>query len=150
MAVLNQNQFTQGPVLGAPDLAFNFNTKSVLINPSSVAAKLQVGQALKLIAGNTPQILTDQAASADVPFGVIIFNNKKNLYTAGQTVEVACKGNVVYLQSAAAITRGAAVENVPADVTVQTKASGARLGYALDQATGAGQLIRVEIDPAAA
>lgn len=150
MAVLNQNQFAQTPVLGAPDLAFNFNTKSVLINPSSVATKLQVGQALKLIAGNVPQILTDEAGSTDIPFGVIIFSLKKNLYAAGNTVEVACKGNVIYLESAAAITRGAAVENVPASVTIQTKASGARLGYALDQATGAGQLIRVEIDPAAA
>lgn len=149
-AVLNPNQFAQTPVVGAPDLAFNFNTKSVLIDPESVATKLVAGQAVKLVAGAVPQILVDQAASADKPFGVIIFSLKKNTYTKGQTVEVACKGNVVYLEAAAAITRGATVENVPTGPTVQTKASGAQLGIALDQASAAGDIIRVEIDPAAA
>ena len=148
--MLNSNQFAQTSVLGSPDLAFNFNTKSVLLDPESVATKLQVGQAVKLVAGAVPQILVDQANSADVPFGVIIFSMKKNTYRKGQTVEVACKGNVLYLEAAAAVTRGAAVENVPTGPTVQTKASGARLGYALDQASGAGELIRVEIDPASA
>lgn len=150
MAVLNQNQFAQTSVLGSPDLAFNFNTKSVQINPESVSTKLQVGQAVKLIAGNVPTILTDMADSTDIPFGVIVYNLKKNTYAAGDVVEVACRGNVIYLESAAAISRGATVENVPTGPTVQTKASGAGLGVALDQATGAGQLIRVEIDPSAA
>lgn len=147
----NSNQFAQTALLGAPDLAFNFNTKSVQIDPESVATGLQVGQAMKLVAGAVPTILVDQADSTDIPFGVIWYSPKKNTSLApGKTVEVACKGSVIYLESAAAITRGAAVENVPTGPTVQTKASGARLGYALDQATGAGQLIRVEVDPAAA
>ncbi len=146
--MLNSNQFAQTPMLGSPDLAFNFNTKSVLLDPESVATKLQVGQAVKLVAGAVPQILVDQADSGDTPYGVIIFSMKKNTYTKGQTVEVACRGNVLYLEAAAAVTRGAAVENVPTGPTVQTQALGGRLGYALDQASGAGELIRVEIDPA--
>lgn len=152
MAVLNQNQFAQTPTVGSPDLAFNFNTKSVLLNPDSVATKLMVGQAVKLIAGAVPVILVDQAGAAEQPYGVIIFSLKKNVYAAGNTVEVACKGNVIYLEAAAAIARGAAVENVPggASPVVQTKAAGARLGFCLDQATAAGQIVRIEIDPAAA
>lgn len=148
--VQNLNQFAQTPGLGSPDLAYNFNTKSVQIDPDSVATKLQVGQAVKLVAGASPTIRVDEAASADQAFGVIIASLKKNTYAAGDTVEVACRGNVLYLEAAAAITRGALVENVPAGPTVQTKAAGAVLGVALDQASGPGQLIRVEIAPAAA
>lgn len=144
-----QNQFAQTPLLGQPDLSYSFNTKSVMIDPESVATKLQVGQALKLVAGATPMILADEAGSTDVPYGVIHAVNKKNVYTAGQVVEIACKGNVLYLEAAAAITRNAVVENVPGGPTVQPKASGARLGIALDQASGAGELIRIEIDPGA-
>ena len=147
-SVQNLNQFTQTPGLGSPDLAFNFNTKSVQITPDSVSTKLQVGQAVKLIAGASPTIRVDMAASADAPFGVIIASLKKNTYAAGDTVEVACRGNVIYLEAVAAINRGAEVENVPTGPTVQTKAAGARLGIALDQASGAGQLIRIEINPA--
>lgn len=145
----NLNQFSQTPSLGSPDLAFNFNTKSVVINPSSVATKLQVGQGVKLIAGAAPTILVDQAAASDVAYGVIIASLKKNVYAKGDAVEIACKGNVIYLEAAAAISRGAAVELVPTGPTVQTKASGKQLGVALDQASGAGALIRVEIDPLA-
>lgn len=148
--VQNLNQFAQTPGLGSPDLAYNFNTKSVQINPASVATKLQVGQGLKLIAGASPTIRVDQAAANEQVFGVIIASLKKNTYAAGDTVEVACRGNVVYLEAAAAINRGALVENVPTGPTVQTKASGAVLGVALDQASGPGVLIRVEIAPAAA
>jgi len=147
----NLNQFTQTPSLGAPDLAFNFNTKSVMINPNSVATALQVGQAVKLIAGNTPTILVDQAANNEKPFGVIIAQLKKNTFVKGEVVEIAGSGNVIYLESAAAISRGADVENVPTAVggpQIQTKSAGNKIGTAIDQASGAGQLIRVEISPA--
>lgn len=152
MSFQNLNQTFQTPLLGQPDLSYNFNTKSVVINPDSVATKLMVGQAVKLIAGASPVILVDQAASAEQPFGVILYQLKKNTYAAGNRIEIACKGNVIYLEAAAAITRGAIVENVPGGTApvVQTKASGARLGIALDQAAAAGDLIRIEIDPGAA
>jgi hypothetical protein len=147
-----QNQFAQTPLLGQPDLSYSFNTKSVMIDPESVSTRLQVGQALKLVAGATPMILADECGSTTQPYGVIHSVNKKNVYTKGQVVEIACKGNVIYLEAAAAILRNAVVENVPAasgGPKVQTKASGARLGIALDQASGAGELIRIEIDPGA-
>lgn len=147
-AIQKLNQFAQTPMLGSPDLAFNYNTKSALINPSSVATKLQVGQGVKLIAGASPTILVDQAAANEKAFGVIVYQLKRNTYSAGQPVEVACKGNVLYLEASAAISRGAAVELVPAGPTVVTKNTGNQLGIALDQASAAGDLIRVEIDPA--
>lgn len=145
-----QNQFAQTPLLGQPDLSYSFNTKSVMIDPESVATALQVGQALKLVAGATPMILADQAGSTEQAYGVIASVNKKNTYKAGDVVEIACKGNVLYLEAAAPILRNAVVENVPAasgGPQIQTKASGARLGVAIDQASAAGDLIRVEIDP---
>jgi len=149
----NPNQFSITPQLGSPDLAFNFNTKSVQINPNSIGA-FQVGTAVKLIAGAVPTILVDVAAGTEVIFGVIWSSLKKNVNLApGKYVEIACAGSVIYLEAAAAINRGALVEYVPAGTDgpeVQTKASGTTLGRALDQASGAGQLIRIEIQPGAA
>lgn len=145
----NQNQFNQAPMLGSADLAFNFNTKSAIINPNSVAgSQLQVGQAMKLIAGNVPGLLVDVAAITDKPFGVIANVLKKNTYSAGQAVEIACKGNVLYLETSAAVARNAVVQNDPTGPTVSTLSGGnVAIGRALDQASGTGQLIRVEIDP---
>lgn len=146
----NQNQFAPTAVLGAPDLAFNFNTKSAIIDPESTSTHLQVGQAMKLVAGAVPGLLVDVAAANEKAFGVIINSLKKNVYTKGQAVEIACRGNVLYLETSAAVSRGDIVQNDPTGPTVATLTSGAPLGLALDQADGAGVLIRVEIDPASA
>lgn len=146
---LNPNQFAMAPVLGAADLAYSYNTKSAIINPNSVATVLQVGQAMKLVSGAVPGLVVDVAAATDVPFGVITNVLKKNTYSPGQAVELSCHGNVVYLETSAAVTRGSLVENDPTGPTVKTKNTGATLGRALDQATGSGQLIRVEIAPGA-
>jgi hypothetical protein len=150
--ILNQNQFAITSQLGAPDLAYNFNTKTVQINPASIGT-FQVATAVKLIAGAVPSILVDVAAASDAIYGVIWNSLKKNVNLApGKFVEIACKGSVIYLEAAAAINRGALVEYVaagPDGPEVQTKALGTTLGRAIDQASGAGALIRVEIDPAA-
>lgn len=149
---LNPNQFSIQPQLGAPDLTFNFNTKTVQINPASVGT-FQVGTAVKLIAGAGPSILVDVAAASDNVYGVIWNSLKKNVNLApGKFVEIACAGSVIHLEAAAAVNRAALVEYVPAGTDgpeVQTKASGTALGRAIDQAAGAGTLIRIEIAPGA-
>ena len=146
---LNQNQFAQTPVLGQVDMTVNPNIKPVRINPASVATVLKSGQAFKLIAGAANEILVDVAAITDRAYGVSVYNLKKNTYAAGDVVEIACRDSVVYLESSAAISRGAKVQLDPTGPTISTLTAGtnAAIGTALDQASASGQLIRVEIYP---
>ena len=148
---LNPNSFNQPILLGMADLAFNFNTKSAIINPNSTApaagTPIQVGQAVKLITGAVPGMIVDVAASTDRPYGVIANVLKKNTYSPGDAVEIACRGNVLYLETSAAISRNSPVQCDPTGPTVSTLTTGVGLGRALDQASGTGQLIRIEIEP---
>jgi hypothetical protein len=146
---LNQNQFTQTPVLGQVDFTVSPNIKSVKINPSSVATVLQSGQAFKIVDVAGPEIIVDVAAITDVAYGVAIYNPKKNLFTAGQTIELGCVGTVIYLEASAAIARGAGVALDPTGPTVATvdTATQATIGECLDKPTAAATLARIEIRP---
>lgn len=148
---LNQNQFAQTPVLGQVDFTVSPNIKSVKINPSSVATVLQAGQAFKLVDVAGPEIIVDVAAITDLAYGVAIYNPKKNLFTAGQTIELGCAGTVVYLEASAAIARGAGVSLDPTGPTVATvnPATQATIGECLDKPTAAATLARIEIRPVA-
>ena len=144
----NQNQFAQTPVLGEVDLTKSYNVKSVKINPASVATVLQAGQVFKIVDIAGPEIIVDQCtALTDTPFGVAIYSPKKNVFVAGQTIEVACDGTVVYLESSAAAARGASVQLDSTGPTVATLVSptNGKVGFLLDKPTAAGQLVRVEI-----
>lgn len=146
----NQNQFAQTPVLGQVDMTVNPNIKSVKIDPASTSVKLQVGQAMKLVDTAGVEIIVDEAAITDQAYGVIIYNPRKNLYAAGDTVELACRGSVVYLEASAAIARGARVQNTPTGPTVSTLTAYAvncQIGISLDKPAAAATLTRVEIDP---
>jgi len=145
----NQNQFAQTSVLGKVDETVNPNIKSVRINPASVSTVLQVGQAFKLIAGAANEILVDVAAITEKSYGVLIYNLKKNVYAAGDVIGIGCRDTVISLEASAAISRGARVQLDSTGPTISTLTAGtnASIGVALDQASGAGQLIRVEIDP---
>lgn len=148
---LNQNQFAQQPIIGSVDLTVGpANVISVLLNPDSVSANpITAGQGVKLIAGDSTQILVDVVADVqDLPFGLIVFDNKKNTYLAGRTVEIALEGTVMVMECSAAINRGAFVSLTPSGPTVVTQTTGARLGVALDQTDGANQLLRIMIQRA--
>lgn len=147
----NQNQFAQTPVLGQVDMLVNPSIISVKIDPDSVATKLQVGQGFKLVDVAGPEIIVDQVDDEeDVVFGVAIYNPRKQLYAAGDTIEVAIGGSVVYLETSAAVARGAKVELDPSGPTVATLTDfpdDCQVGIALDKASASGQLIRVLIQP---
>lgn len=151
MPSLNQNQFAQTPLLGQVSLVVNPSIISVKINPESVSAKLQAGQAVKLIAGTSAEILVDVPTSdTDGPvLGVIIYNPRKNIYAAGDTVEIATAGSCVFMEAGAAINRGAKVSTTYSGPTVVTNNTAGKqiTGVAFDQAANAGDLIRVMVQP---
>jgi hypothetical protein len=147
----NQNQFGQTPVLGQVDLiAGPNNVISVKIDPASTAtqAQLSAGSPMKIVDVAGSEIIVDSAAITDRAIGVILYNPRKQLYAAGDTVEIGCRGTVVYLETSAAIARGAAVQAATATGLVATRTStNSRLGYALDKPAVANVLTRVEINP---
>jgi hypothetical protein len=147
----NQNQFKPTQVLGQLDLSINTNVKSVRIDPASVATVLTAGQAFKLVdtAGGVP--IVDVAAITEKAYGICIHSSRKDTFVAGDYIDLACFGSVIYLEASAAIARGARVQNTVAGPTVALCVPGtnAQVGVVLDKATAAGQLVRVEVYPLA-
>lgn len=158
MAFLGQsmNQFTQAPILGQVDQVPTPNVITAQIISTSTAPAIQVGDAVKLVAGTSATILVDICSGpTDGPvLGVIPYNERKNLYTAGDLIEVAQVNTYVYLKSSAAIARGDKVTTTastttadPLVTTVSVPSTQYVTGVAVDTATGANQLLRVQISP---
>lgn len=146
--VLNPNQFAQSEYLGTIDLRFPYNSVSVQID-SSQATPLYAGSAVKVVdsADGVPKVVGCSAASDSV-FGFINFDIKTVQFLANKSAEISMAGNVIYLYSTAAISRGA---QVCLDLTtnggvhsISNASSGDTVvGWAYDKATAPGQLIRV-------
>lgn len=142
------NQFVETPVIGMPDLKFNYDTVSAMIDASQVGV-LPAGQAVKLVdsAAPLPQVVAC-AANSDEVFGFISYDIKSQGYVAGDRCEIASGGNVIFLQATAAIARGAQVQldlTYIGGVATKTGSSGANIvGYAYDKAVGVG-IIRVKL-----
>lgn len=138
---------------------------SFVPNPSILSARIREGTSVVIQAGSVVNLYSGGLASGEVlidgstgptngpVWGVVIYNPRKNLHVAGTTVEVATEGSVVWLESSAAIARGAKVSSSAAtagnDPLVTTNVTSTQhiIGYALDEATAANQLIRIMIKP---
>jgi len=150
----NMNQFAQAAILGQVDLIPTPDVVSAQVNPSSALTSLQQGDAVKLITGTSGAILVDkQTGPTDAAvFGVIPYNERKNLFVKGDIVEVVRAG-YMYMLSSAAVVRGTRVaitaSTTSADPTVATDSTSGHftVGIAIDEASAANQLIRVLVSP---
>jgi|GEM_PF-904672 hypothetical protein len=153
---LNQLQFAQTAILGMA-AEQPIDTVTCQINPNTTAAYITAGCAVKLIANTGPEKVVDVTTGpTDGPvFGVIAYNPRLNVYTAGLHVEVHTDMNVLYMWSSAAINRGqrvsvtnpassAAAPTVAADVS----AGDYTVGVAETQCSAANQFIKVRVKPA--
>jgi hypothetical protein len=150
------NQFAQASILGLVELVPSPNVINAQILPTSVATAIQVGSAVKLVDGTAGAILVDVCTGpTDGPvYGYIGYNDRKNVYVAGDFVEVCAELSVVTMKTSAAVARGALVASTAAttsaDPTVATAVSTNYVGgVSLDKATAANQLIRVQVKPSA-
>lgn len=151
----NMNLFSPIPMIGALDMIPSPDVVTAQILPASALTSMQQGDAVKLVAGSSGAILVDkQTGPTDAAvFGVVPYNTRKNLYKAGDIVEVARKGSYMYMQASAAIARGARVAitagTTTTDPLVTTDATTGHftVGIAIDVAAALGDLIRVSIDP---
>lgn len=143
-----QNQFSQSVEKGQVDLKFGVGAFSCQVD-SSAPADLVAGDFVKLVdsLGGVPKVIKI-TADTDVIFGVVSFSFKNASYPALAMVEIlGMKNGVIFLESSAAIARGASVMAVVSGSKVATATTGKRIaGYAFDKASASGQLIRVVID----
>lgn len=157
MAFLSQvmNQFVQAPILGLVDLTPSPNVITCQILPTSSATSIQVGDVVKLVAGTSATILVDKCSGpTDGPvLGVIPYNARKNVYVAGDLIEVAGVNSFVYLKASGTVTRGDKVTTTastptadPVVATVTVPSTQYVTGVAVDTAA-TGTLVRVQIAP---
>jgi len=153
---LNQNTFSQTPILAQVTNDPQPQTFSAQIYQSSTAAVISAGQTVKLVDTAGPNIIVDVCASAsDGPvFGVIANVLRKNRYSAGDYVTVVGPGGVLMLKSSEAVTRGAVVTGTNQTVTTNdpTQATAVTAGdyvsgVALTPASGANVLFKVKVQP---
>lgn len=144
---LSQNQFAQQSLVGVVDLRLPTGTISVQIDASQATA-LYAGQAVKMVdsADGVPKVV-GCSADADNVLGFINFDIKTKAFLAGSMCEISMAGNCMYLFATTAIARGAQVGSdvsTGGGVQALTGSSGACIvGWAVDKASAAGQLIRV-------
>lgn len=152
----NQNQFAQSPIVGMVDLRVGpSNVVSAQVDVSVAAASapfnaISPGQGVKIVAntsGGIPKVAPIQA-KGDACIGFVAYNIKDIQYVAGQNLEVAMWGSVVWCYATGAITQFA---EVCLDSTyvggVQASGNTATLmGWAYDGCSAAGT-IRVMLLP---
>jgi len=145
---LYPNQFAMSEVKGKLDMAFNYNTIPCVVYASEATA-LVAGQAVKLVptAQVARPIVTACTSNDDVVFGFVNFTLKDISYAAGSAVEISIKGNVMYMQSNAAVTQGSQVMLVISGTKVANATSTHTVvGWAWDGADAADELIRIFIE----
>lgn len=140
------NQFALSQVQGALDLQIHSSVMSCTVDAAETT-QLVAGQAVKLAStgGGTPKVLACTAAT-DKVFGFVVRNLKDISRGAGESLEIAMAGSVMYMTAGAAVTAGAYVELVYATNKVITSAGvNPIIGYSLDKATADTDLIRVMV-----
>lgn len=141
----NMNQFGMGPLKGMVSHLPGANVVAAQLTIAS-SNTLKAGSAVKLISGVANTILVEKAGANDDIFGFVVFNPKKNSYSAGDSVDIACPGTTMIMESQAAFNRGQSLEIVATGDLVKAYAgSNTPCGVALDQASAANQLVRVLI-----
>lgn len=125
-------------------------------NTESFSAIVDESQTDPLLAGDPVMIVSTttglphiaKAAVGNVVMGFVEWNVISNgSYAAGKICQVSPAGNVMYMEAAGALDAGVALNMSDlTNVTVAAAAAGKSvIGWSLESATAAGQLVRVKI-----
>lgn len=145
MQYQNLNQVAQTPIKGRVTHLPNPATISCQISPVSTQT-LYPASAVVLTTDTANMITVDKSTPSQNVFGFVCWNPKKpNGWVAYNKVEIALPGSVMVMESAAAFNRGTILDQVVLNDQVTTHVSATPIGIALDNATGANQLVRVYI-----
>ena len=151
MQYQNMNQTAQTPIKGRVANTPNPSTISVQLQQNSTYT-VYPASAVVLFAGTANKIMVDKATPTQNIFGFVCWNSKKpNGWTAASKLEIALPGSVMWMESNVAFNRGAVLYQITTgddadQVTNNSNGStNTPIGLALDQSTGADQLVRVYI-----
>lgn len=145
-AIQNMNQFQMSPFIGMLDL--KVGTTSVFSAQVDVTQSglLFNGSAVNVVNGpnGIPTIVASTTDSDNIA-GIIVYDIKSQSYAVGARCEVAFAGSCMWLYATTAITR---FNQICLDLTSPGSVQAATgtntiIGFAFDQATSYGQLIRV-------
>lgn len=147
---LSPNQFSQSQVVGLIDMKVGPTNLVAAQVDQSVSTQIYPGQAVKIVANTTGGIMkvAPISAKSDHVIGFAAFNIKDILYTAGENLEVAMWGTVIWCFATGAITQFAEVCVDPTYIggVQATGSTAVFVGWALDGASAAG-MIRVMLMP---
>lgn len=111
------------------------------------ATPLLPGDPVKIVATTKGLPHFAKAAVGDTVMGFVEWNVIRPSYKAGDLLQVSPATNVMYMEAAGALNAGVGV-NISdlTNVTIAAAAAGKSvIGYTLESATAAGQLVRVKI-----
>jgi len=157
LQTLNVNQFAPTQIIGAVSALFNPNVLPVRTNPASAQPTFPSGTVVKLISGTSDEILVDAVTSGqDGPvYGIIVYNSRKNSTLPGARRDLFCTDSAMWVLASAPITRGQQVTAIPPTYTGGVQVTDAMVapatstafvcGVALDNAAGAGSMIRIQV-----
>ena len=114
---------------------------------SSVSGTVYPATPIKIVATSAKLPHFAPAQAGDSIVGFLEWNVIRNGYVKNDLCQVSPDTNVMYMEAEEAISAGSLVEMADYDdVTVKgTTTAAGSIGYALEAATAAGQLIRVKI-----
>lgn len=147
----NINSFKLTPEAGDLDLQFPGGVISGRVK-SDESVALVATQAVKIAntSGGAPEF-TAVAGNGETAFGFVVRNLKDQSDAAGDRLEVASLGAVMWMTAGGAIGRGFPVEYVVSSKKVIASAGvNPVVGFALDKAAADGDIIRVMIQPSLA
>jgi hypothetical protein len=144
------NQFAQTQITGLIDMRVgptNVMAAQVDVSVATAAAPYNViypGQAVKIVANTTGGIpkVAPISSKSDAWIGFVKFNIKDIQYVAGQNLEIAMMGTVIWLYATGAVTQFAEVclDNTFVGGVQATGATATKVGWAVDGASAAGQI----------
>ena len=137
------NQFSQSSVQGQLTLITNENVFPCKVSKDSVAA-LVPGSPVKLVDEASKEIIVDLATDGDTIFGFVAYDTKQSSYVAGDRLQVAGDGCVMYMTAGAALARGAKVSYNHTTGKLAALGSADSIGTLLDKAA-INDLVRVKI-----
>ncbi len=133
-------------IKGRLDLDVNLNNFAGVVDTTQASALLP-GDPVVIVTTSTGLPHFAKAAVGGLVFGYVKWSAKKASYKAGDAVEVACGGDVMYMEANAATDAGAAVNIADlANVRIAAAAAGKSvIGYTMEKAGAQGDLVRVLI-----
>lgn len=139
-------------IKGRKDLPANTESFSGMID-ASVQGNVVPGTPMKIVATSAKLPHFAPATAEDKIVGFLEWNVIRSAYVAGTPCQVSPDTNVMYMEASGEINAGANVTMASfSNITIKTAAAASGdtpadpvIGYALEAATAAGQLIRVKI-----